>query len=329
MADYVLEKWKPVASQISLLNNGNRNKARGTRLLGFEPPTIGTFIFHLVALVVALVFGAWAIKSYNTIIRRIFSMKLSLLRVNRPWRIIARSMSVLFHTTIQRRYFTVNRIANACLYSFIRRTTCYVMGFLDAQPLENIAAVFSLPFSLQLSGLQSVPPLPLLSTPTRLRNNTITGSTFLARTSTARFFDTTSTTTTSSISSRTSRAICITAAPSGDSPSAPSLGLGAIAGIILGGVAFVGMVIALSLFRLRKRREALYKGEFLPDNAGRYTRKGCWDTQGRRLTSPCLICWGPDPYYPTLDHWSHTSASSFIHQGTEWECCRTTSASTT
>jgi len=159
-------------------------------------------------------------------------------------------MFVLFHTTIQRRYPTVNRIANACLYSFIRRTTCYVMGFLDAQPLENIAAVFTLPFSLQLLGLQSVPPLPLLSTPTRLRNNTTTGSTFLARTSTTRFFSTTSPTTTSLTFSRTSRAIYITAPPSGDSPSAPSLSLGAIADIIVGGVAFMGMIIVLILFRL-------------------------------------------------------------------------------
>jgi len=60
MADYVLAKWKPVASQISLMNNGNWKKGQETRLLGFEPHTVGTFIFHLVALIVALVFGAWA-----------------------------------------------------------------------------------------------------------------------------------------------------------------------------------------------------------------------------------------------------------------------------
>jgi len=43
MADYVPAKWKPVASQISLMNNGNWKKAQETRLLGFEPHTVGTF----------------------------------------------------------------------------------------------------------------------------------------------------------------------------------------------------------------------------------------------------------------------------------------------
>jgi len=68
MASDETVKRKPVASSASLSNNADK-KAATTRFCGFEAQTVATFIFQLVALIVALVFGAWAIKSYDATLR--------------------------------------------------------------------------------------------------------------------------------------------------------------------------------------------------------------------------------------------------------------------
>lgn len=63
-------KRNPVASGALLSSNADK-KATKTRFCGFELRTVATFISKLVALIVALVFGAWAIKSYEATLRAI------------------------------------------------------------------------------------------------------------------------------------------------------------------------------------------------------------------------------------------------------------------
>lgn len=68
MASFPPGKKKPVGGTVSSSNNNTiptQKNLRTTRLGGFDLHAVATFVFQLVALIVALVFGAWAIKSYD------------------------------------------------------------------------------------------------------------------------------------------------------------------------------------------------------------------------------------------------------------------------
>ncbi|MCJ1251943.1 hypothetical protein MMC30_009181 [Trapelia coarctata] len=239
MADSVPAKRKPVANNNSPLNPASGKKALKTRLFGFESQTVATFIFQLVALIAALVFGAWAIKSYDATLRANDLQNSS-------------NSAADQQASVQQKLAVASgrlAVANYCQQYGYPQSTALCDGVIADLQLVDIASAF-------FGYLPSAAPK---TTSTSVSTTSIrSGSITFAQTSTKEVSTTigTGAPVPSSTASRTARASDVTASSSGASASSLNLGLGAIAGIIAGGVAFVGMIIALIMFRLRKRREA-------------------------------------------------------------------------